>query len=100
MSLMEISQRTGVPITDIEALIRGSVPASVAARLGVPMLSLEDFLLRGFASDSVAHRLGMSMSAAEELARTIGRDGTIGIVIGLLLGSADAASRRAKVGGG
>jgi hypothetical protein len=100
MSLVEIALRTGVPIADLESLIRGNVPASVAERLGVPLLSLEDFLLRGFASDSVAHRLGMSMSAAEELARTVGRDGTIGIIIGLLLSSADAASRHAKLGCG
>lgn len=100
MSLMEISLRTGVPIADIELLIRGNVTASVAERLGVPLLSLEDFVLRGFASDRVAHRLGMSMSAAEELARTVGRDGTIGILIGLLFSRADAASRHAKLGGG
>jgi len=100
MSLMEISQLTGVPITDIESLTQGTVTASVAERLGVPLLSLEDFLLRGFASDSVAHRLGVSMSAAEELARTVGRDGTIGILIGLLLSSADAASRHANLGSG
>ena len=100
MSLMEISLRTGVPIADIESLIRGGVPISVARRLGVPLVSLEDFLLRGMATAGVAHRLGMSMSAAEELARTVGGDGTIGIIIGLLLSSADAGSRHAKVSGG
>jgi hypothetical protein len=52
------------------------------------------------ATAGVAHRLGMSMSAAEELARTVGGDGTIGIIIGLLLSSADVASRHAKVSGG
>ena len=100
MSLMEISLRTGVPLADIESLTRGNATAGVAERLGVPLLSLEDFLLRGFASDSLAYRLGMSMSAAEELASTVGRDGTIGIVIGLLLSSADAASRHAKLDSG
>ena len=100
MSLMEISQRTGVPVGDIESLTQGTVPASIAARLGVPLLSLEDFVLRGFANASIGHRLGMSMSTAEELARTVGREGTVGIIIGLLLSSADAASRSAKVGGG
>jgi hypothetical protein len=100
MSLMEITALTGVPIADVESLIGGTVSASVADRLGVPLLSLEDFLLRGFASDSVAHRLGISMSAAEELARTVGRDGIVGILIGLLLSSSDTASRHARSGAG
>lgn len=100
MSLMEISLRTGVPIADIEALIRGAVPPSVADRLGVPLLSLEDFLLRGYASARLAHRLGTSMSAAEELARTVGHEVMVGIVLGVLLANPDTASRHAKSGSG
>lgn len=100
MSLMEITARTGVPIADVESLIGGTVSLSIADRLGVPLLSLEDFVLRGFASASIGHRLGMSMSTAEELARTVGREGTIGLIIGLLLSTADSASRHAKLGSG
>jgi hypothetical protein len=100
MSLMEITARTGVPVADVESLIGGTVSTSVADCLGVPLLSLEDFLLRGFASDSVAHRLGISMSAAEELARTVGRDGIIGVIIGLMLSTSDAASSHARLGAG
>ena len=96
---MEVSLRTGVPIADIESLMRGNVPASVAERLGVPLLALEDLLLRGFAGAQMAHRMGMSMSAAEELAGTIGRDGVVGIILGLLLAGTDGASRQASVGG-
>jgi hypothetical protein len=92
MSLMEITARTGVPSSDVESLIGGTVPASVADRLGVPLLSLEDFVLRGFASASIGHRLGISMSTAEELARTVGKEGTIGIIIGLLLSHAKLGS--------
>ena len=99
MSLLEVSLRTGVPIADIESLMRGNVPASVAERLGVPLLGLEDLLLRGYAGAQVAHRLGMSMSAAEELAQTMGRYGLVGIILGLLLAGVDGASRHAKVGG-
>ena len=85
MSLMEIALRTHVPLADIESLIRGHASTTIADRLGVPMLNLEDFITNGYASANMAHRLGTSMSAAEELARAVGPEGTIGIVLGLLL---------------
>jgi hypothetical protein len=85
MNLMEIALRAGVPPADIELLIRGHASQSVANRLGVPMLGLEDFMANGIASANVAHRLGTSMNAAEELARAVGPQGAIGIVLGLLL---------------
>jgi hypothetical protein len=85
MNLMEIALRTGVPVADIELLISGHASPSVANRLGVPILGLEDFIAHGFASANVAHRLGTSMSAAEELARAVGPQGAIGLVLGLLL---------------
>jgi len=93
MSLMEIASRAGVPLEDIESLIRGNVSTRIASRLGVPMLGLEDFILRGFASASMARLLGISMSAAEDLARAIGSEGAIGIVLGLLLSSSSGESK-------
>jgi hypothetical protein len=85
MSLMEVSLLTGVPVADLESLIRGNIPESVAEQLGVPLLGLEDFILRGYSSAKVAHRLGISMSAAEELATGVGQQGAVGIIIGVLL---------------
>lgn len=52
---------------------------------GVTMTDLEDFV-KGSASATMTSRLDLStISAAEELARTAGRDGAIGILIGLLI---------------
>jgi hypothetical protein len=87
MSLMDIALRAGVPLTDIEELVRGNVTATIAERLGVPMLALQEFVSHGEATAAVAHRLGMSMAAAEELARPLGLEGAIGLVLGLLLES-------------
>lgn len=96
MSLTEIALRTGVPVADIEALVRGTATATVARCLGVPMLGLQEFLTQGYASANVAHRLGTSMSAAEDLRREIGQDGAVGIVLGLMLSS--RRSRAAEAG--
>jgi hypothetical protein len=98
MSLMDIAVRTGVPLIDIEDLVQGTVTDSVASRLGVPLLALQEFVMHGQASAKVAHRLGMSMAAAEELARPLGREGAIGLVLGLLLGSSGSKRRNAVAG--
>jgi hypothetical protein len=99
MSLMDIALRTGVPLIDIEDLVQGTVTENVAERLGVPMLALQEFVSRGQASAKVANGLGMSMAAAEELAQSIGREGAIGLVLGLLLGSSGLKRRNATAAG-
>jgi hypothetical protein len=87
MNMMDIALRTGVPLIDIDDLVRGTVTDNVAERLGVPQLALEEFIRHGQASSRMAHRWGMSMASAEELARTLGSEGAIGLVLGLILGS-------------
>lgn len=99
MSLMDIALRTGVPLVDIEDLVRGTVRETVAARLGVPMLPLEEFIRHGQSNSKVAHRMGMSMASAEELARSLGPEGAIGLVLGLLLGSSGVKRRNAATAG-
>jgi len=99
MSLMDIALRTGVPLTDIEELVRGTVTGKLAERLGVPQLALQEFVNHGQASSKVAHRLGMSMAAAEELAQSLGGDGAVGLVLGLLLGSSGFKRRNAAAAG-
>jgi len=93
MSLMEISSRTGVPLADIESQISGTASTSIASRLGLQMLVLEDFIIRGSASANMARRLGISMGAAEDLVHAVGSEGAIGIVLGLLLSLSSAESK-------
>lgn len=98
MNLMDIAIRTGVPLSDLEELVRGHVTESVAKRLGVPQMGLQEFISHGQAGSKVAHRLGMSMAAAEELVQSLGSQGAIGLVVGLLLGSSGAERRGAAAG--
>ena len=99
MSLMDIALRTGIPLMDIEDLVQGAVTDGVAERLAVPQLALQEFVAHGQASAKVAHRLGLSMASAEELAQSLGRDGAIGLILGLLLGSSSDARKKATTAG-
>lgn len=87
MDHIEIANRAGVYLGDLDALLRGTATANVANRLGVSIGDIEDFI-RGSASAGMTNCLGLNaISAAEELARAVGREGAIGLVIGLLIAS-------------
>ena len=87
MDHVETANRAGVTLADLDWLLQGKASANVATRLGVTMADVEDFV-RGSASASMTRCLGLNaISAAEELARAAGRDGAIGIVIGMLIAS-------------
>jgi hypothetical protein len=84
---IEIANRAGVTLADLDWLLSGQVSANIANRLGVSITDVEDFI-RGAASANMTSCLGLNtMSATEELARSVGSTGAIGIVIGLLLAS-------------
>ena len=93
MSYMEVATRMGVGLYDIELLLEGNVPVGIANRLGVPMVALRDFIKLGVASASIAHRIGTSMAAAEDLAQSVGSEGRVGIVVGLLLSASGERSK-------
>lgn len=85
MMHMELAQRAGVALMDLECLVKGSATANVANRLGVSMMDVEEFI-RGSTTFEMTKRLGLkTMSAAEELAKAAGTGGAAGIIIGLLL---------------
>jgi hypothetical protein len=88
---LEIANRAGVPLADLECLARGQPTASIAQRLGVSLVDLDAFL-RGSATVTMTSRLGLTaMNSARELARLGGLKGAIGIVIGLLLSSSQGS---------
>lgn len=99
MSLMEIATRAGVPLADLEELVRGTALNSVAEQLGVPLLALQEFIHHGDASSNMAHRLGISMAAAGELAQLLGPEGKIGLVVGLLIGAGGFERKNATSAG-
>jgi hypothetical protein len=89
MNHIENANLAGVTLADLDRLLRGQASANVADRLGVTMADVEDFI-QGSPSATMTSRLGLStISAAEELARAAGREGAIGILIGLLISGSD-----------
>ena len=98
MSLMEVAARMGVGLAEVELLVSGNVPVAIANRLGVPMVALRDFLKLGVASPAVAHRIGTSMAGAEDLAQSLGSEGRVGLIVGLLLGAGGEKSQSQAAG--
>ena len=87
MGHIEIANRAGVYLGDLDSLLRGKAPANVANRLGVSIADVEDFI-RGSASAAMTRCLGLNViSAADELARAVGREGAIGVLMGRLIAS-------------
>jgi hypothetical protein len=82
----QIAIRAGVPLADLESLLRGQVTAAIARRLDVSMVDLAEFL-RGSASPDMANRLGLSTNATRELVCAVVKNGAIGLVVGLLIAS-------------
>ena len=82
MQHIEIAERTGLTLKDLECLVRGEATASVAAKFGVSMIDIQDFT-RGKATFGMTQRLGFqTMNAAEELAKTASG---AGVLIGYML---------------
>jgi hypothetical protein len=79
-----IAEQTGTTMADADSLLSGRVHASVANRLGVPMGYIESFINAGSAAKEFADCLGVNMLAAEELGKSLGREGRIGLIFGLL----------------
>jgi hypothetical protein len=84
MNHAAIATCIGLIPADLESLLKGKATAGLALKLGVTPSDIEDFI-NGSATYGMTKRLGLgSVSAATELANVCGREGTIGIVMGLL----------------
>ena len=82
---VEIANRAGVTPDDLEQLLLGKATANVARQLRVTLADVDAFV-EGSTSDQMKQRLGFnSLAAADELAKAAGRNGAIGILLGLLL---------------
>ncbi len=85
MNHAAIATCVGLIPLDLESLVKGKATAGLALKLGVTPSDIEDFI-NGSATYGMTKRLGLgNASAATELAKVCGREGAIGIVIGLLL---------------
>jgi len=80
-----IADRAGVSVGAIEDLFRGVAHKAVGDRLGVPVGYIEDYISHGSAAAALADCLGFNMLAAEELGSHLGKEGRVGLLIGLLI---------------
>jgi len=86
MSLTGIASAAGTTPSSIEHLIHaGEGSAGLASSIGTTTASLTKFV-NGEASAGIASALGTTTSSAQELRNLIGRDGAIGLIIGLACG--------------
>lgn len=69
---------------NLENLLKGKADIGTASALGVVTSALDDFL-RGNANISMASKLGLLQSELETLLKLIGKQGTIGFVLGVLI---------------
>jgi hypothetical protein len=85
MDHAEIANLAGVLPGDLDSLMAGRATKLLATKVGVTMADIEDFIA-GKPSKAMAAILGFSAIApAQELAQTLGRNGSIGMIIGVLI---------------
>ena len=86
MNFAGIASTAGTTVSAIEQLIRhGSGSPGLAAPIGATPSSITSFI-NGQASADVAAAMGATPGAAQELRNMIGREGAIGLIIGLACG--------------
>jgi hypothetical protein len=86
MSFAGIASSAGTTIPGIEQLVRhGSGSPGLAATIGTTPSAINGFV-NGQASADIAAALGASSGELQELRRMIGREGAIGLIIGLACG--------------
>jgi hypothetical protein len=86
MSFAGIAASAGTTVSGIDQLIRhGSGSPGLAATIGSTPASITSFV-NGQASADIALALGTNAGAAQELRNMLGREGAIGLIIGLACG--------------
>ncbi|MFL6207682.1 MAG: hypothetical protein ACJ74W_02465 [Pyrinomonadaceae bacterium] len=86
MSLTGIAIKAGTLSSNLEKLIRyGEGSTGLAVRIGTTSANITAFV-NGKASAGIARALGTTTSNAQALRDMIGREGAIGLIIGLACG--------------
>ncbi len=84
MSFENLALKCGVESSDFQDLVYGNVNESIGKKLDVPFNSIQIFL-DGGTSTELASKIGISSSDLQFLRYQNGRDGAIGLLIGLLI---------------
>ena len=84
MSFENLALKCGVKSSDFQDLVYGNVNECIGKKLDVPFNSIQTFL-DGGTSTELASKIGISSSDLQFLRYQNGRDGAIGLLIGLLI---------------
>jgi len=86
MNLIGIASKAGVNTTCLENLInKGEGSIRIANRIGTSRANITKFI-EGTVSPGIAAAIGTSREHAQDLRDKIGREGAIGLIIGLACG--------------
>ena len=86
MNLVGVASKAGVNTTCMENLInKGKGSVRLASRIGTSSSNITKFI-EGTVSPGIAAALGTSREHAQDLRDKIGREGAIGLIIGLACG--------------
>jgi hypothetical protein len=89
MSYVGIAKKAGTTSTNIEKLIRiGEGSPSLSNRIGTTSTNITAFI-NGKSSPGIAKALGTTTTNVQQLRDEIGREGAIGVIIGLACGMGD-----------
>jgi DNA-binding Xre family transcriptional regulator len=83
MSLTGLAGQCGITTSSLEQLIAGQVPVAATGRINTTTSSLQAFV-NGGTSIGLASDLGITSSSLQELRNKIGKQGAIGLIIGLM----------------
>ena len=81
---MDIARKIGLSVESYRQLLNGEVPESVARRFGSTREALQEFV-DGGTSLRLAQYYGCREDEFRDLRRAIGREGAVGLLIGLCL---------------
>ena len=89
MNFIVIATRMGVTSTVVRELVSGKVPMALAIRLKIRTASLQKFV-DGGTSPGLARLMGCTAANLQELRIAIGRQGAIGLLIGICIRRTEA----------
>lgn len=84
MSALSIAMKAGLMTSNLNNLLNGRADIGTASKVGVITSSLQEFL-NGHANISMAHKLGLMTSDLQLLLNSVGQQGAIGLILGLLI---------------
>ena len=82
MSMLGVASAMGVTTFSLEKLLEGEATFGVSSQLKISLSVLQDFI-DGKVNPILAGSLGIPSSTLQELREKVGKEGAIGLIIGL-----------------